>query len=257
MKLLVVNADLASRSKAAAIHLVASAGVALAAASLVFGLWYPGAYRSLSGGRELFFLLTGVDLVLGPLLTFIVFDLKKGWPHLRRDLAVIALLQLGALVYGLHTVYIARPVAMVFEVDRFRVISAIDVYLPELAVARPEYRHLPMAGPWLLGTRAVRAGEEKTDVLFKGIAGVDIGQRPAFWQPYAESMRQAVSASRPIEVLLRHYPEREPEFRASLSDMKADVTTARFLPLVARGDWVTVIDGTGAILGHLRADAFF
>ncbi len=249
--------SLRQRARAAAWHLLISAGVAALAAALVFAVWFPGTYRLFSGGRDLLFLLSGVDVVLGPLLTFVVFDLKKGWPHLRRDLAVIGTLQVAALAYGLHTVYLARPVATVFEVDRFRVITAGDVYLPELDKALPEYRRLPMTGPWLLGTRAANKGEEEADALFKGVAGVDIGQRPIFWRPYAESMKLAVAKSRPLDVLLKRYPLREQAFRASLLDMKVSTETARFLPLVARGDWVIVLDADGAVMGHLQADGFF
>ena len=70
-----------------------------------------------------FFLVMSVDVVLGPVLTFAVFNRAKGVRHLRRDLAVIGVLQTAALAYGLHTVYIVRPVAMVFEVDRFRLVN--------------------------------------------------------------------------------------------------------------------------------------
>lgn len=242
---------------AAGWHLLISAAVAALAAALVFWVWYPGDYRLLSGGRELFFLVTGVDVALGPLLTFAVFDLKKGWPHLRRDLAIIGALQSAALVYGLHTVYAVRPVAMVFEVDRFRVIAAADVDLTELPKARAEYRRLPLTGPWLLGTRAAANSEERTEALSKGLQGVDPGQRPTFWQPYADSMKDAVARSRPIRVLLEKYPARAGEFNEALRSMKADMATARFLPLTARGDWVCVMDASGALLGHLQADGFF
>jgi len=248
---------LRQRIRAAAWHLLISAAVAAVAAALVFGVWYPGPYRLLSGGRGLFFLLTGVDVVLGPLLTFAVFNLKKGWPHLRRDLAVVGLLQTAALLYGLHTVFLVRPIATVFEVDRFRVISADDVYTPELEKARPEYRTLPLSGPWLLGARPAAAGQESTEALFKGLSGVDTGQRPIFWRPYAESMKDAAAISRPVSALLGHYPARAAEFSAALSEMKADAATARFLPLMARGDWVVVLDPDGTVLGHLQADGFF
>ena len=50
---------------------------------------------------------------------------------------MIGVLQLAALVYGLHTVYIVRPVAMVFEVERFRLVTANDVLLDELPKALP------------------------------------------------------------------------------------------------------------------------
>ena len=205
----------------------------------------------------MFFLVTSVDVVLGPLLTFAVFNLSKGWPHLRRDLAVIGLLQAAALIYGLHTVYVVRPVATVFEVDRFRVIAAGDVFLPELPKARAEYRSLPLTGPWLLGTRSPATGDERNDALFMGVEGVDPGQRPIFWQPYADSMKAAVARSRPIAALLGQYPARAGEYRQALRDMGADEGSARFLPLMARGDWVMVVDATGAVLGQLEADGFF
>lgn len=245
------------RARAAGWHLLISAGVAALAAGLVFGLWYPGDYRVLSGGRGLFFLVTSVDVVLGPLLTLAVFDMKKGWPHLRRDLAIIGLIQTAALAYGLHTVYEVRPIATVFEVDRFRVIAAGDVYLPELPKARPEYRRLPLTGPWLLGTRPPATPDERNDALFKGVDGVDPGQRPGFWQSYPESMAAAVAKSRPVGALLAHYPQRAAEMRDALRAMKADESSARFLPLMARGDWVMVIDASGQLLGPINADGFF
>ena len=60
--------------KAALVHLSGSLLVAVMAASLVFGLWYPYPYRELSGGRDLFFLVVAVDVVCGPLLTLVLFN---------------------------------------------------------------------------------------------------------------------------------------------------------------------------------------
>lgn len=249
--------DWGRRARAAGTHLLISAVVALLAAVSVFGVWYPGPFRLLAGGRDLFFLVTSVDVVLGPLLTFAVFNLAKGWRHLRWDLAIIALVQCAALIYGLHTVYIVRPVAMVFEVDRFRLVTANDVYLPELPKAHPEYRELPLTGPWLLGARAAETGPESTEALFMGLRGIDVGQRPSFWQPYAQSASTALARSRPVSALLARYPNRAWELRRELRDMGANESTARFLPAMARGDWVAVLDNSGGVLGYLPIDGFF
>ena len=97
-------------------------------------------------------------------------------------MGAIAAIQCAALGYGLHTVYVARPVALVFEVDRFRMITATDVNLPELEAAEPEFRTLPLTGPWVLGTRQAKSAADRNEALFMGIAGVDIAQRPTFWQ---------------------------------------------------------------------------
>jgi hypothetical protein len=112
---------------ASGIHAGASLLVAAAAAMLVFGLWYPYPYREISGGRELFLLIVSVDVTLGPLITLAVFNRAKSWHLLRLDLAFVAMFQTVALAYGLWTVFVARPIHLVFEGDRFTVVHAIEV----------------------------------------------------------------------------------------------------------------------------------
>ena len=248
--------DLRSRSQAAAIHVLLSFGIACLAALLVFELWYPGAFRYLAGGRDLFFLVTSVDVVMGPVLTFAVFNRAKGWTHLRRDLVVIGLLQSAALIYGMHTVYAVRPVAMVFEVDRFRLITATDVNLPELPKAMPTYRQLPLTGPWLLGTRSPAQGQERNDAIFMSLKGIDVSQRPQFWQPYEQSVADVLKRSRPIAALTDHYSDRHNDIVERLHDMAVDPATARYLPVMARGDWVAVLDPAAHILGYMPYDGF-
>jgi hypothetical protein len=252
------KAEFITRLRACGVHLFISAIVIALAAALVFGLWFPGIYRQISGGRDLFLLVSGVDLVLGPLLTFTVFNLKKGWPHLRRDLAVIGVIQLAGLAYGLSTVYQARPVAMVFEVDRFRVITAIQVVMSELPQAKPEYQQLPLTGPWLLGTRKVGSSAEAIDATIKGMNGADLAQRPLFWQPYAASSEQALNRARPISQLLSQYPAVAVEIQSRLRELNVDAARAKFLPLAVRfGNWSVVLDKVGKPVHFVPVDGFF
>ena len=203
-------------------------------------------------------LITTVDVVLGPLLTFAVFDLKKGWAHLRLDLTVIGVIQLAALIYGLITLSEARPIAMVFETDRFRVITAAQVHLTELPDARPEYQKLPLTGPWLLGARAATEGAERTEALFMGLRGIDRGQRPLFWQPYADSAAEALGRARPLSTLLTKYPDLAGEVKARLQALKVDDAGAKFLPLMGRGgDWVAILDSAGQPVHYVQAEGFF
>ena len=246
------------RLAAAGIHLAISALIALAAAALVFGVWFPGKYRVMSGGQSLFTLVVSVDVVLGPLLTFAVFDrTRKSIRHLRIDLLVIALLQAGALAYGLHTVMAVRPVALVFEVDRFRVVTATDVDEAELPQAAPPYRALPLRGPWLLSTREPSTPAERNDVLFKGLHGTDIGQRPLFWQPYGEAKIRVKAKARAVSLLFDKYPQRRAELEESLAQAGLDARTARFLPVTARGDWVALLDPDEGVAGFAPFDAYF
>lgn len=249
--------DWDTRAKASGLHLLLSLGLACLAAFLVFGLWYPDAYQVMAGGRELFLLVSVVDVVIGPMLTFAVFDHAKGLRALRRDLVVIGTLQVSALVYGMHTVYIARPVGIVFEVDRFRLVTADAVLQSELPEAAEAFRKLPLTGPWLIGARRPEAGSERNDALFLGAAGIDVGQRPRFWQPYEASRSAAREKSRPLQELFDHAPDRASQLKAQVARFGVDPVTARFLPIMARGDWVAILDHDGNVLGHLNADGFF
>ncbi|MDQ2733832.1 MAG: hypothetical protein M3Y55_02315 [Pseudomonadota bacterium] len=147
--------------------------------------------------------------------------------------------------------------AMVFEVDRFRLVTANDVAVDELPKAFPAYRRLPLTGPWLLSARQPRPGAEHTDALFEGVDGVDVGQRPKFWQPYDLGRDRALGRSQPVSALIGHYPGQEADTRRGLAELHADVSTSRFLPVMARGDFVAVLDATGHLLGYLPLDGFF
>ena len=139
---------LISALKAGAVHFLLSVLVAVLAAALVFMLWYPFPYRELMGGRELFMLVIGVDVVCGPLLTMVLYNPSKPRLDLVRDLGIVAIIQLAALIYGLSVVMAVRPVYLVYEVDRFNAVSAVDI--DELALGTQ--RHLGMN--CLFGVRA-------------------------------------------------------------------------------------------------------
>jgi hypothetical protein len=94
-----------------------------------------------------------VDLILGPLITLAIFNRKKPWTQLRRDLEFVGLIQLSGLGYGLRTVAIARTVHLVFEFDRFRVVHAVDVPVDLLGQQPKEVNAMPWLGPTLLAVR--------------------------------------------------------------------------------------------------------
>ncbi|MFL6664251.1 MAG: TfpX/TfpZ family type IV pilin accessory protein [Rhizobacter sp.] len=245
------------RLTACGVHLGISAVVAAVVAVATLALWYPGVYKVLSGGRELFWLVVSVDVIMGPLLTLVVFDATKPKKLLARDLSIIAILQLAALAYGLRTVYLARPVAMVFEVDRFRVVSAADVREEELPHAKAAYQHLSLTGPWILGTRAASPAEKllAIELAFKGY---DLSQRPSFWQPYEATRAAALSRSRPIGVLLKQYPKASADIEARLRAAGVDPERARFVPLQGRtAAWIALLGPDAEIVGFAPYDGFF
>lgn len=247
-----------TRLGAASIHLALSALVAAVAGLLVFALWYPYPYREISGGRELFLLVVGVDIVLGPLITFSVFNLAKPRRELRRDLAIVVLLQLSGLAYGLWTVHLARPVHMVFEYDRFRVVHQVEIPL-ELADQVPAGIELaPLGGPTLLALRPFRSMQERTDLTIAALQGLHLSARPDLWQRYEAGRAQVLAAAHPATQLKSRFPQRSAEIDALLRKSGREAAAAAYLPLVARKSeaWTVLLDATTAeVIGYLPLDS--
>ncbi|MES2890099.1 MAG: TfpX/TfpZ family type IV pilin accessory protein [Pseudomonadota bacterium] len=235
------------RLSASLLHLMISFFIGAGAAALVFFVWYPGQFRDFSGGTDLFLLIVSVDIVSGPVLTFAVFNLKKPQKELFYDLTFVAIFQFCTLFYGLHIVFEARPVAMVFEVDRFRVISANEVLKAELPLAPDAYKKLPLTGPWLLGASMPTVGADQLDAIQSALEkGFDIAQRPKFWRPYESFTEEALARSKPVNRLL----EKNPRWRSQILEALAskgfvNAESVSFLPLVARGEWLAFLDQNG------------
>jgi hypothetical protein len=122
------------RLRAAGLHLALSAALAVAVVAFVLLGWYPPPMAGLLGVDAILLIMLGVDVVLGPLFTLLVFDRRKkrlGW-----DLATIAALQLLALGYGLHTLHEGRPAFVVLVKDRFEVVSPAELRAEDRAQAR-------------------------------------------------------------------------------------------------------------------------
>ena len=97
--------------RAAVWHMCLSIAVAALVAFLVFGFWFPDALRHLAGGADLFWLIVGVDVVCGPLLTLVLASPSKSPRERWLDFSLIGAIQLAALAYGMYSVWVARPVA--------------------------------------------------------------------------------------------------------------------------------------------------
>ena len=122
---------LKTKLKASAIHLGLSLIIFVVLAYQIYYVWYPVPYFSVDGGWQGIRLIAAVDLVLGPLITFLIFDLRKNRRAIVFDLIVIALFQASALVYGIATTYQQRPVAIVL-IDPFVISTVADSYGPQL-----------------------------------------------------------------------------------------------------------------------------
>lgn len=244
-----------SRTKAAGIHLILSAVVGAIAAAVIFGLWYPWPYRAISGGQSLFWLLVSVDVTLGPLLTLAVFNVRKPRAELVRDLLVIGCLQLAALGYGSWVLFEARPVHLVFEVSRFRVVTAIDIDPAELGEAPADLRRLPLLGPTLISTREPTDQDEKLRAIDEALQGRDLSMKPRYWIPYSASRSDVLRIAQPLLTHVQKKPAQQEALQRAAERSGRPAESLRVLPLLSRtASWTVLIDSEGDPVGYLDLD---
>lgn len=230
-----------SRWKASGIHVLLSAAIAGTLLVFMLTVWFPWPLFEAAGGSRLIFILAAVDVTLGPLITLIIF--KAGKKGLKFDLAFIALVQLAALAYGIHAVYRARPVYMVFTVDRFELVNARDIDPKDLAEAkREQFRRLPWGRPRYIGV--VRPTDEDTwlKITESALAGKDLQMYPQYYVPYSEQAKDALAKAKTIGLLRERDAAAVDEYMAE-SGRSAD--SLRFLPLRASTrDVAVLLDAT-------------
>lgn len=243
---------LASKRRVITLHLLVSLVVMALAALLVFGFWFPSELWQVAGGLRLFAILAGVDVVCGPFLTMVLYRTTKSRREIGIDLTLVALIQVAALSYGLHTLALARPLAQVFEVDRFRLISYSDIAEGESEKLPPWFKPWSFEPLHTLGLRPLASSSERLDSLNAALQGVDAGQRPHRWQDYALNRAEVLERSKPL-VLLRTIHADLPSVvdkavaKAMLNIQPGETGNAdelRWLPLVSRSslDGVVLLD---------------
>ena len=128
-------------------------------------------------------MLIGVDLILGPLLTLIVF--KQGKPGLKFDLTVIAFTQIVALIYGTYTLYTEKPDYMVFAVDRLEFVS--KNFIDQSKIRYDELRTREITELMPVFARSPEDPQEFQAYLDSVVVDgrPDLEARPEFWEPWA------------------------------------------------------------------------
>ncbi|MGD9000678.1 MAG: TfpX/TfpZ family type IV pilin accessory protein [Granulosicoccaceae bacterium] len=170
-----------NRYKAFIAHLGISATIVGIFLLLTFFVWYPSPLFKVEGTLLPLQILIAVDIVLGPLLTLVVF--KPGKKGLKFDLALIALVQLSAFIYGASIIYTERPAFVAFGVDRFTVVPRAEikpVYLNKLDTSKIK---LNVVGPtWVYAEKPTNP-EVAAQVMFESLEGKpSFDKRPEFYR---------------------------------------------------------------------------
>lgn len=218
------------------IHLAISATVVGAVLALIFIVWYPDPFFAAQGAWRVVRVLVFVDLVVGPLLTLILY--RPGKWGVRFDLTVIAIIQLAALAYGVSVVYKERPYFMVFAVDRFELVaeSQVDVSLVDYDATGPKgwqplkvFAPIPPEGP--------ERQKLLEEVLFGGAPDIEL--RPERYIAFEDAVPEIRRRAEPVAALANEYPELEAEL-ASLSATYGE-NALGFLPLKGKVQDLAVV----------------
>ncbi|HEX5277327.1 MAG TPA: hypothetical protein VFW42_06630 [Fluviicoccus sp.] len=187
-----------TRWKASLIHVLISLAIVGTVASYIIYFWYPPALIHMAKADRLLMLIGGVDLVIGPLLTLIVF--KPGKPSLRFDLSVIAILQIGFLSFGLHSIHASRPVFLVASASRFDMVFANEISEERLVKASdPRFASLGFAKPVLVGAKMPSDTAVKRQILFSALSGAgDLETMPQYYVDYSQIVPDLMRHALPV-----------------------------------------------------------
>jgi hypothetical protein len=243
--------------RAFGIHFATTLFVAALAAALIFFVWYPPPYATMVGGLKLFVMVTGIDLALGPLLSLVVYDSRKSRRALVFDYTVIAILQFGALAYGVYSVSQNRPVFVAYVKDRLEVIAAGEIAEQDWREAEgARYSSPPWHGPVLVGTYVSR--KERNDALEGGLQGRDVGVRPKFYVRYERQTEEIKRDLKPLAKLERRHKEAAPLVADALRDLGRPAEDFGWVPVKhTHGFWTALIDReTGYPVKYLPIDPY-
>lgn len=221
------------RIKAFLTHLAVSCTVAAAIVLLVFMVWHPNPLQKAVGVTDIFLLLLGVDLILGPILTLLV--AKQGKKSLKTDLAVIATVQIAAMLYGLHSIALSRPVWLAFDTGRFEVVQNNTLYGGDNAL--PAFRSPPLFTPQWVAVRPYEtAAEQERRMKLEFGEGIAPSMQPDLYEDWQQQKNQMFAKAFHKEALNRYNPAQQ------VQTVLADYPQAdKWLPLKAPAQDMTVL----------------
>jgi hypothetical protein len=228
-----------TRTQAAGIHLAISVAIAATVLAALLLVWYPQPYFRLAGGLGLMLILIGVDVVLGPVLTLIVYQPEK--KSLRFDLAVIAAVQVAALAYGLWVMAQARPAFVVFAGERFTIVAANAILPESFAGAKPPFDRVPLDGPMIVGARVPTDPKERERVMMMLMSGIDLPQLPRYYVPFADMHDTLQAKARPLAEFERRSPEAQAAVAATIARSGRRRDFLAWLPVLGRMEMATAI----------------
>lgn len=243
-----------TRWKASAFHFALSFAVLASIFAIVLLRWYPPALFGMAKAGPLLSVLAGVDLVLGPLLTLIVF--RPGKKGLKFDLVFIAIVQVAALAFGLHTLWQSRPVYIVATTDRFHLVFANEIDPASAGKAAPEYRSAPWLGPRQVSAPLPDDPRARMEAMIEAMTGAEIHLQPSKYRAYPGPNRDPMAAALSVRDALLLAPADSRAILQRMARRHGNTDTLALLPLKSsRGSTGVLVErDSGAIVDFVDID---
>lgn len=242
-----------SKFKAAGIHLAISGIVFLILAYFIIFKWYPLPYFTADGGWQGIRIVALIDLVLGPLMTLIIFNPGKSKREIRFDLGTIALVQASVLAWGIYTVHDERPVAIVHWDGEFFSMPAKAYHQQNI-----DLEQLAQYGtktPVLIHARRPVSIEELHELLAlsteKKLAPFEQFQ---LYRPFRQNRDEIFVNQLDIDEIVARNAQMRQELDTFLAQSKGDKSDYIYMPLQARyHNVILIFSAAGEVKGTLNA----
>ncbi len=229
------------------------------AAPLIFGVWYPyPTLHVLEMGRTLCTIL-GIQFLLAVALPILLIKTNKTKKALAIDWTLIIAIQIAAFLLGFFVLINGRPVAIVFERDRFVVLQANEVVWRSSKGNDHCAIQGSLRGPLLVAVDLQNPKLSPTELIFQSLQGIEPSQREELWTDYASASKQALDAAKPATGLR---PEDFEKFflkkinNPLTAGMLAD--QIKFIPFTStkNKEWIVFLDNSGHAREYAPIDGF-
>jgi hypothetical protein len=244
------------RLKAFAVHLLGSAS----ALSLILGGLYVGWYRwpgwHLTNVTQVVMVMVGVDVVLGPLLTFIIARASKPRRELVRDIAVIVAVQLAALIYGTMSLWNGRPLYYAYSETVLQLVQAYDINAEELVVGRrqnpalaPHWYSLPR---WIWAPLPQDSDTRQQIITSAVTGGDDVISMPQYFKPWEQGVPELRKQLKKVDDVAYFAPSEKKRLKERMQAAGFDTDQLNSIPLTGRGHpLLAVFDPAGVKLAAI------
>jgi hypothetical protein len=227
------------RFKALGLHLSGSA----CALSLILGALYLGWYSwpgwTLTDVTHVVVVMVGVDVVVGPLLTFVIAHPGKPRRELVRDISIIVAVQLCALIYGTVSLWNGRPLYYAYSETVLQLVQAYDIDAQESAAGRrlnpdfaPHWYSLPR---WIWAPLPQDPSASRKIVTSAIQGGDDVISMPQYFKPWEQGLPLLRTNLKKVDDVAYFFGPEKKKLKERMRAAGLATDQANSMPLTGRG----------------------